>query len=176
MMILDTETTGLVENLTTRSDHQPEIIEFCGIDIDLFTGDIRKEYDTLIKPIFPITDEIMKMNGITNEMVKNAPSFKEASEQIRDMIESSDIIVAHNASFDRDMIDLEIKKIGMSKIAWPRLICSVEATVHLTGFRLNLQGLYEHLFNVKFPGAHRARADVEALTRCVMELKKRGDI
>ena len=176
MMILDTETTGLVENLTTRSDHQPEIIEVCGIDIDPFTGDIRKEYDTLIKPIFPITEEITKMNGITNEMVKDAPTFKQAAEEIRDLIEASDIIVAHNAAFDRDMINLEIMKTGMSKIAWPHLICSVEATVHLTGFRLNLQTLYEYLFKEKFTGAHRARTDVEALARCVVELRKRGDI
>lgn len=176
MMILDTETTGLVENLTTRADRQPEIIEICGIDIDPFTGDIRKELDILIKPVFPITDEIVRMNGITNEMVAQAPSFKEVATEIRDIIEASDIVVAHNAAFDRDMIDLEYKKLGMSKIVWPHLICSVEATIHLTGFRLNLQGLHEYLFKEKFSGAHRARADVVALARCVVELRKRGDL
>jgi len=176
MLIFDTETTGLVENMTTRSDQQPEVIEFCGININPDNGDILNELDILIKPQFLITDEISKMNGITNEMVIDAPSFKDVASAIRDIIESSDLVVAHNAAFDRDMVDLEFKKLGVTKVAWPHIICSLEQTIHLTGFRLSLSHLYEYLFKEKFTGAHRARVDVEALVRCIVELRKRGDI
>lgn len=176
MLVFDTETDGLVENMTTRFERQPSVIEFCGIDIDPFTGDIKRELDILIKPLTPIPAEITKMNNITNEMVANAPKFFDVATEIRDFIEASDIVVAHNASFDRDMIDLEMMKLGRSKIAWPHLICTVEATVHITGFRLSLSALHEYLFGEKFTGAHRARADVEALARCVVELRKRGEI
>jgi DNA polymerase III epsilon subunit-like protein len=176
LLILDCETSGLCENLSTRFEKQPEIVEFCAIDIDPMTGGIKREMDILIKPIYPIPDEITKMNNITNDMVATAQSFAQASASIRYLIESSDSVVAHNAAFDRDMIDLEIKKLGMTKIAWPRVICTVEATLHLTGFRLSLSALHEYLFNESFSGAHRARADVEALARCVVELRKRDEI
>jgi DNA polymerase III subunit epsilon len=176
MLILDTETTGLIENMTTRSDHQPEVIEFCAIDIDPDTGDVRGELDQLIKPKIAITDEITKMTNITNEMVENSPSFSDVAVSIRDIIERSDAVVAHNASFDRDVIDLEFKKLGMTNIAWPYIICTVEQTIHIKGYRLSLGDLYEHLFNERFTGAHRARVDVDALARCVVELKKRGDL
>ena len=176
MMIFDTETSGLVENMTTRSDMQPEIIEFTGININSDTGEVLGELDILIKPMVPISAEITKITNITNEMLENAPSFKEVATQIRDIIEASDSVVAHNAAFDVDMVNLEFKKLGMTKVAWPHILCSIEQTIHFTGFRLSLSALYEYLFTEKFVGAHRARADVEALARCVVELRKRGEI
>lgn len=165
-----------MDNLSTRSEKQPEIIEFCGLTIDPNTGRTINILDQLIRPTIPITEEITKMNNINNEMVRNAPTFKFLASDIRDLIERSDCVVAHHASFDRDMIDLEFAKLGMTKIAWPRIICTIEATLHLKGYRLSLSALYEYLFGVKFEGAHRARADVDALARIVVELRKKGMI
>lgn len=176
MLVFDTETTGLVENLTTRFDKQPEIIEFCGSVINPANGKIIEIMDQLIKPSQRITEEITKLNGIDNAMVADAPSFREIALMIRDLIERSDCVVAHNAAFDRDMIDLEFARLKMTKVAWPRIICTVEATLHLTGYRLTLSALYELLFKEKFEGAHRAKADAEALIRVVVELRKRGEI
>lgn len=176
MLVFDTETTGLVENMTTRLDHQPEVIEFCGMTIDPYTGKVYDIFDRLIKPIQPISEEITKMNGITNGMVKGASSFAFLAPTIRDLIERSDVVVAHNAAFDRDMVNLEFTRLGMTKIAWPHIICTIEATIHLTGYRLSLSALYEFLFKEKFEGAHRAKADVEALCRIVIELMKRGEL
>lgn len=175
MLIFDTETTGLIENMSTRPERQPEVIEFCGIMIDR-SGKVLEELDQLIKPVTPITEEITGMNGITNDMVAKCQTFRGYAEGIRDIIERSDFVVAHNAAFDRDMIDAEIKRLGMTPIAWPRIICTVEATIHLKGYRLTLSALHQLLFNEPFKGAHRARADVEALARCVVELIKRGEM
>lgn len=157
-------------------DHQPEVIEFCGMTINPGTDHVIDIFDRLIKPTKPITEEITKLNGIDNEMVKGASSFKFLAPTIRDLIESSECVVAHNAAFDRDMIDLEFSRLGMTKIAWPRIICTIEATIHLTGYRLSLSALYEFLFKKKFEGAHRAKADVQALAQIVVELRKRGEI
>lgn len=175
MLIIDTETDGLVENMTTRLDKQPEILEFCGIRINDFGG-IVEEVDELIKPSRPITEEVTKMNGITNDMVKNCKPFSYHASNIRDLIERADCVVAHNAAFDTDMIDLEFARLNKTKIAWPHIICTVEATIHFKGYRLTLSALHELLFGSKFEGAHRARADVEALTRCVVELRRRGEL
>lgn len=165
-----------MDNLSTRAEKQPEIIEFCGMTYNPHTDHVIDVFDQLIRPTIPITEEITKLNGINNEMVRTAPTFKFLASDIRDLIERSDCVVAHHAAFDRDMVDLEFAKLGQTKIAWPRIICTIEATIHIKGFRLSLSALHEHLFGVAFGGAHRARADVEALARIVLELTKKGMI
>src|SRR5262249_43032643 len=95
---------------------------------------------------------------------------------IRDFIESAECVVAHNAAFDKDMLDLEFKRLNLTPIAWPPILCTVEQTIHVTGYRLSLSALYEHLFGETFKDAHRAETDVRALTRCVIELRKRGEL
>lgn len=176
MLVMDCETTGLLENMSTRSELQPEIIEFCGLTLDPKSYAFSSMYDQLIKPRNPITEEITKINGITNEMVAKMPSFVTCALSIRETIERADIVVAHNAMFDVNMINLEFSRLGITKIAWPRIICTVEATTHLIGRRLRLIDLYEYLFKTGFDGGHRARNDVEALAKCFVELKRRGEI
>lgn len=176
MLVFDTETDGLWENMSTNLEKQPSIIEFCGTDIDIKKGKIyiQNTYNQLIKPPKPITEEITKMNGITNAMVAKSPSFKMVATDLRDLIERSDCVVAHNAAFDVGMMDIEMMRLGVTKVAWPRIICTVEATIFITGYRMTLSSLYEYLFKEKFEGAHRAAADVGALCRIVVELTKRG--
>jgi len=52
----------------------------------------------------------------------------------------------------------------------------VQETEWIKGHRLSLSALHEELFGEPFSGAHRARVDVDALTRCFNELRQRGDI
>src|SRR5258708_6573857 len=110
MLIFDTETDGLWENMSTNLEKQPSIIEICMLTINPKNGKVLDNYDQLIKPPKPITDEITKMNGITNAMVAKGPSFKTVANDIRDLIERSDCVVAHNASFDVGMLDIEMMR------------------------------------------------------------------
>lgn len=175
-LFFDTETTGLIENMTTPEKKQPEIIEFYGALIDMDTGEMIDEIDELIKPTRPASEEITKITGITNEMLEGRPSFRALSGRIKSLIEKAPAVVAHNLSFDMEMVDVEMNRLG-DRIAWPRLrICTVEQTIHLKGFRLNLTALHEHLFGERFPEAHRAKNDVLALIRCALELRKRDEI
>lgn len=175
-LIFDTETTGLVTNRAVRLDKQPEVTEFYGCIIDLKKPDkIIEELNTLVKPNGPIPDEIAKKTGITNEMVKDAPPFSSVMPKIKTIISKAPLVVAHNFSFDKDMIEIELQR-NNENITWPRCICTVEATIHITGFRLSLTALHEKLFGEPFKGAHRAKADVLALVRCTAELFKRGEL
>lgn len=182
--VYDTETTGLIENRSMPLDRLPEVIEFYGETIDLNSGRKLDEYHTLIKPAKPLSPmpvdfkskkTITDITGITNEMLKNAPLFKGVSEKIFSLIESAPLVIAQNASFDRDMLDIEAERLSL-RIEWPPVICSIEQTVHLKGYRLGLGALHELLFGKTFSGAHRAKADVEALSRCCVELAKRGEL
>jgi DNA polymerase-3 subunit alpha len=78
-----------------------------------------------------------------------------------------------------DMLSLEFRRLGMLEevIKWPVIrICTVEQTEWYKGYRLSLTALYEELFGEPFPDAHRARVDVQALTRVFLELRKREEI
>lgn len=173
--ILDTETTGLIDNGTLPLDKQPEIIELYMREVDLSSvSDVPPpEVNQLFKPSKPVSEEITRITHIDNDMLKDAPSFKDHAIEIKDFIEASELIIAHNASFDKEMLDLEFKRLGIT-LKWPRIICTVEATIYMKGFRLNLQGLHEMLFGVPFKEAHRAKTDVAALHRCCVELFKMG--
>lgn len=172
-LILDTETTALISNHSIKLDRQPEVIEFFGALTDLTTGIRIGEYEQLIKPRHAITNEITEITGITNEMVAKSPCFSNVADAIRMRIEAAPVVIAHNMSFDKEVIDIEFERFGQ-KIKWPRVICTVEATLHFKGFRLSLSKLYDHLFSDTFKDAHRARSDTTALERCCIELYKRG--
>lgn len=94
-LILDTETTGL--------DHRKhEVIEI-GIVSFLFddkgnVGDVTGVYGGLQQPSMPIPAEITRLTGITDEMVAGKTIDMDA---VRALLNDADLIIAHNAGFDR---------------------------------------------------------------------------
>ena len=180
-IIFDTETTGLLKNRTIKLSLQPEIIEFHGQFVDLKKKKIGPKFSTLIKPKKPLSDKpvpgdkktITQITGITNEMLKDKPSFKEVSQKIIKILQSAPVVIAHNLGFDSEMIEIELERLGI-EMQWPRKICTVESTIAMKGHRLTLTKLYLELFGEAFENAHRAKSDVDALTACSIELFKRG--
>lgn len=95
-IFLDTETTG------TGDDDR-----LCRIAFKTETGLIVNE---LFNPGKPISVKAMSIHHIPNEMVKTKPQFKnsEAWRKLYELIvDSSKIIVAHNAKFDLGMLKKE---------------------------------------------------------------------
>lgn len=94
-VILDTETTGL----NFRTD---EVIE---IGVIAFTfndngdiGDVTAVYGGLQQPGNPLPPEITRLTGITDDMLTGqAIDIK----RLKSLIEPGDLIIAHNAGFDR---------------------------------------------------------------------------
>lgn len=172
-VVFDTETTGLVENRTLPLDRQPEVIEFYGATVDMADGRIVGEFHSLICPSRrPIPVKTTQITGIKDADLDGQPPFKEVSESIFELLEKAPLIIAHNLSFDKDMIEIEGQRLDR-KVAWGPGHCTVEQTVHIKSHRLNMAALYQHLFDEAFVGAHRAKADVAALIRCVVELRRR---
>jgi DNA polymerase III epsilon subunit-like protein len=175
--IFDLETTGLVENTAIVLDKQPRIIEFYGCVVD-FDGEMEDELSSLIDPGIELDKTVTKITGITNEMLKGKPTFAEFLPLVSDFFLGADAVVAHNLIFDRTVMNFELQRNGVNPaLFWPeRQICTLESTEYLKGYRLSLQKLHEHLFVEGFSGAHRARMDVVATTRCFFELQRRGMI
>lgn len=171
-IILDTETTGLINNSLVPLHHQPQIIEIFCLSLD-DEGNELGSYGCLINPGKPLPAEIKKIVSITDDMLSDAPSFEAVAPEIKAFIEGHDIVVAHNLSYDMKMVTYEMMRARMA-VKWPQLVCTVEQTIHIKGHRLSLTALYEYLFGEPFSGAHRAETDVRATARCYLELKKRG--
>jgi DNA polymerase-3 subunit alpha len=176
-LIFDTETTDLISNSLLPEKHQPKVIEFFGHIVE-DDGTVVRELEFLCNPGHRLEKITTDITGITNDMVADQPPFMAFEGDVRGLIGEADAVVAHNLSYDFDVVNFELKRCGtMDLVRWPRIrICTVQETEWFKGYRLNLSALHEHLFGVPFSGAHRARADVEALTRCYVELRKRGDV
>lgn len=175
-VLFDTETTGLTSSRLTREDRQPEVIDFYAARVDLATGEVLEELEFLCCPHrTPIHKKITEITGLTDEDLLNKFSFCHYSEQVKSILESAPAAIAQNASFDVEMIDMEMARCK-NNIEWPRLICTVEETVHLRGHRLNLTALHQEMTGQPFADSHRAKPDTQALIRVAAELWKRGMI
>lgn len=101
-IVIDTETTGI--------DKNSEIIEVGIID---HTGKVL--FDSLIKPVHPIPAEVTAINGITNEMVANAPTWDQVYNEIKQIVEEN-LLVAFNAEFDLRMLAQTSALYGLPRI------------------------------------------------------------
>jgi len=118
----------------------------------------------------------LSLTGIRDEDVRGLPRIGHWWQQLKSLIESCDRAVAHNLTYDKQVLDFESKRLGQ-EIKWPSdLICTVEATHHYNGHRLSLANLHMALFGVGVEKAHRAMDDVRSLARCYLELVRRGDV
>ena len=174
-LVFDTETTGLVYNRIVKLEHQPEMVEWGSQLIDFDTGEIEDEYTTLIKPRHAITAFITSKNKITNEMVDDAPYFEDVVERIITTINEAPLVIAHNAAFDMEIVDIELERRDLG-VMWPPAICSIEQTMHLKCKRLKNGELYTLMTGNKMGRAHRAFDDVKALVASLVELRKRGEL
>ncbi|WP_134704930.1 3'-5' exonuclease [Ammoniphilus sp. YIM 78166] len=88
-VILDTETTGL---------DGAEIVEIAIIDR---MGHVL--FDSLVKPNYPIPDEVMEIHGITNDRVAIAPTGDRIWEDIQSILQDRKILI-YNDELDVQMI------------------------------------------------------------------------
>ena len=171
-LIFDTETTGLPDNTAQSLDKQPHIIEFYGCLVE-DDGTILEELEFLCDPGVPLEAIITKITGLKDEDLKGQPEFKEKIGLVKAIFAKADVAVAHNLNFDETMLGFEFQRAEES-LAMPKRICTVEATEHINGYRLNMQKLHQHLFDEGFEHGHRARVDVMALKRCYVKLLEKG--
>lgn len=181
IIVLDTETTGLLEPEAADISLQPHIIEFAAIKLNNTPDGGIFELDRIefkCNPEMPLPAIITKITGLKDEDLAGAPLLIDKVGELQEFFVGSRVLVAHNAGFDVGVLWYELVRLGLQKkFPWPpRHICTVESTMQIKGHRLNLANLHGHLFGEKFAGAHRAMVDVEALTRCFEKLVKDGEI
>lgn len=166
IVAFDTETSGA---MPIGSD----IVEFGAVKWQ--NGKIIDQFQTLLKPREPMSDFIIGIHGITNEMVENAPLMKDKILEIEKFMEDS-LVMAHHAPFDQGFLAYELEKHGRPLPQSPVLCTSLLSRKLIEGtVNHKLQTLVEFL-KIDGGAAHRALDDAKSCLYVGLEsLKKIGE-
>lgn len=151
--IIDVETTG-------GGISGNRITEIC-IAL-LKDGEVVDKYTTLVNPEREIPYHITALTGIDNEMVADAPRFFEIAEKIEEFTKDA-IFVAHNVSFDYNVIRGEFRLLGQHYNR--KKLCTVRLSRKLIPGLLSYSlGRLCNTINIQHLNRHRAEGDVDATT------------
>jgi DNA polymerase-3 subunit alpha len=187
-LIFDTETTGLPKRWDapiTDSDNWPRCIQIAWqLHDDM--GKLIEHQDYLVKPDgFNIPYDAERIHGISTELADaEGVSLAAVLEKFNIALSKAKFIVGQNLGFDVNIMGAELHRMGIDSpmATMPVLDTCTEVTAKLLQlpggrggkFKLpTLTELHEYLFNKPFSEAHNATADVEATTRCFLELIRR---
>ncbi|GHS95576.1 hypothetical protein FACS1894107_17000 [Planctomycetales bacterium] len=160
IVTLDLETTGI-------EMQRDEILEIGAAIIR--DGKVVSTFSRLAKPTKPLSPDITRITGITNEMVADAPPLAEVLAEFLAFLPAGALCAAHQAQFDR----------GFLKAATDRFTHRVIDTVGLA--RILFPELESHslsflcaALNITNADAHRALADALALAELWQRLADRA--
>ncbi len=149
-VLFDLETTGL----DTVND---QIVEISALKVA--GGKIVDEYSTLVNPGIHIPYQASCINGITDDMVKDAPTVEEAIRGFK-LFAGDEVLIGHNIiRFDMAFITRDVRMYlgkNMDNELVDTVILSRRLLPELD--RHSLEALAAH-YNVSYEGAHRALAD-----------------
>ena len=164
-------TTDLEEKMFAIID-----IETCGakfefrkgriIEISILIHDglsVIDKFTTLINPECYISPNFIRISGITNEMVEDAPKFYEVAKKILEMTENK-LFVAHNVGFDYGFVKEEFASLGYK---YKRdTLCTVRLSRKLIPGKksYSLGNICENL-GIEIVGRHRAEGDAVATAK-----------
>lgn len=148
---LDTETTGLYATQGGK---------ICELAVSVSqNGRTVEEFSTLLNPGVPMLPEVIAIHGITNEMVKNAPSFADILPKLVSILDGC-VLVAHNAEFDLSFLQAEFEACGMKFPSYP-VIDTLKLARKSGRFASNRLGNVAQQLGIRCDGWHRAMADTK---------------
>ena len=149
---IDLETTGI--NISVD-----RIVEIAIVKIGLDgTKQVKRR---LVNPEMPIPKASSDINGITDEMVKDAPSFKILANEIKQFIEGADIGGYNSNRFDVPILNEEFLRAGISVDIETRKLLDVQKVFHMMEQR-TLSAAYQFYCHKTLQDAHTAEADATA--------------
>ena len=164
-IVFDTETTGFNYETGDR------LIEIGAVELinHVPTGKVYHQY---INPERDVPEEAFKVHGLNYEFLKNYPKFSEVAQDFLDFVGEDSALVAHNASFDINFINYELKHKGFKTFSWDIVIDTLEiARSRFPGARNNLDALCKR-FNIDNSSRtnHGALLDSQLLAEVYLEL------
>ena len=115
----------------------------------------------MINPQIPIPEAASNIHGITNEMVKDAPTFKQAANEIKQFIDNCDLGGYNSNRFDIPLLIEEFLRAGLEFSVEGKKFVDVQKIFHLMEQR-TLSAAYKFYCSKQLEGAHSAEADATA--------------
>jgi DNA polymerase-3 subunit epsilon len=160
---IDLETTGV--NLSSD-----RIVEIAIIKIQ--PGGSRQVKRKLINPQMPIPQQVIDLHGITDAMVKDAPTFKQASNELKQFIENCDLGGYNSNRFDIPMLMEEFLRAGMEIDLSQKRMIDVQHIFYTMEPR-TLTAAYKFYCEKELINAHGAEADIAATIEVLLSQLKR---
>lgn len=186
-LFFDTETNGLPKNYKATmydTKNWNRVIQLAWAFYDEDKKLVDKQVD-LIKPTdWTIPYEKFWIdNGYTTELnIEKGILLEEVFKKFMPYLQKCKYIVAHNMSFDYNILGCEMIRLGLKSKNKPIKLCTKEASTNFCAipnpnytcsFKWpKLEELHNKLFKKGFDGAHDAMNDVMALQKCFFELVK----
>jgi DNA polymerase-3 subunit epsilon len=160
-VILDLETTG-------GAPLHDRIIEIALIRFEEGTESGR--WETLVNPGVPIPSFITRLTGISNEMMRDAPSFEEVAHRLYSFLEGA-VLAAHNVRFDYGFLKNEYRRLGA--LLQHRVLCTARLSRKLYPAHKDhgLDALMQR-HGLRTNARHRAMGNVE-LVEAYLEMARR---
>ncbi len=149
---IDLETTGI--NLVTD-----KIVEIALVKI--FPDGKRVVKRKLINPQMPIPEVVIAIHGITDDMVKNAPTFKQVANEVKQFLDGCDIGGYNSNRFDIPMLIEEFLRCDLHFNMEGRKLIDVQKIFHQMEQR-TLSAAYKFYCEKELVGAHGAETDATA--------------
>ncbi len=149
IVFFDLEATGV-------NVMRDRIVEICVIKLQ--TNGDRTVKTRLINPGIPIPAEVTAIHGITDDDVKNEPSFTQVSKSFYDFLEDCDLGGFNLLKFDIPMLGEEFKRAGLSFSAKERKVIDVQRVFHKREPR-TLSAAVKFYCHKELENAHGSEAD-----------------
>jgi DNA polymerase III subunit epsilon len=159
--VVDVETTG------SSAGGGDRITEIAVVVVQGARCDIV--FETLVNPGRPIPMPASMVTGITDAMVRAAPTFAEVADGLLAAL-AGRVFVAHNARFDSTFLTAELKRVRDLGLNGPRL-CTVRLSrCLLPGLRSCGLDSVSHWFGFENPARHRAGGDALVTAKLLARL------
>ena len=163
----DVETTGL-DPKTNR------IIELGYSLYNPETKSFDNSHSFFINDGHPVTDKITEITGITQDMIDNAPPFKEVwEEHLVDVFSKAKIGLAHNRGFDLGFLFNSLKRNDLD-FNIPQTICTMELALRFDfDIKNNRLGTLGEFLAIDGVNSHRAGDDAQLCGNVGLALLRR---
>jgi DNA polymerase-3 subunit epsilon len=152
LCVFDLETTG-------TNVGKDRIVEICILKVN---PDASRESKTwLVNPEMSIPKESSAIHGITDDRVKDAPTFKDIASKVLEMISGSDLGGFNSNRFDVPLLAEELLRAGLDFDLSKFKLIDAQTIYHKMEPR-NLSAAYNFYCKKTLENAHSAEADVLA--------------
>ena len=173
VVIFDTETTG-------RTPLDGDRIVEIGC-VEMIGFELGRTFHAYLNPERDVPEEVVRVHGLTGTFLRDKPLFSAVHADLLAFFGEEDLIVAHNAEFDRGFLNAELERLGLPIYPQERFVdtLAVARKRLRAGQRLSLDALSKYyrldqrgfdLTARKGAGGHGALLDAQMLAEIYIEL------